>query len=133
MKTLSTGIDKVAISLSFLCAVHCLVLPVALVMLPALAATTFGDESFHKWMLVAVLPTSLVALTMGCRRHRNMSVMAIALPGLAILTFTAFFGHDLLGESGEKTASLLGASLIALSHFRNHALCKRLHCGCETT
>ena len=130
MKPLSTGIDKVAISLSLLCAVHCVALPVALVMLPALAATALGDESFHRWMLVAALPTSLIALTMGCRRHRDMSVMAIALPGLGVLTFTAFFGHDLLGETGEKIASVLGASLIALSHLRNHALCVRLHCDC---
>lgn len=132
MKAIPINIDKLAVGLSLICTVHCLLLPVALVMLPALAANTFGDESFHQWMLLAVLPTSLIALTMGCRRHLNFSVLAIGLPGLAILTLAAFFGHDLFGETGEKIASLLGASLIALGHFRNHRLCKKLQCGCET-
>jgi len=124
VKTVSTYFDKVAIGLSLACAVHCLLLPVALVVLPALAASTFSDERFHQWMLLAVLPTSLIALTMGCRRHRRLSVLAMGLPGLAILTLTAFFGHDLLGESGEKIVSLLGASLIACGHLRNRTLCK---------
>lgn len=132
MKPASTSIDKAAIGLSLVCAVHCLLLPVALVILPALTATAFGDDQFHLWMLVAVLPTSLLALTMGCRRHRKMSVLALGLPGLAILTLAAFVGHDWFGEGGERIASVLGASLIALGHFRNHALCKRLQCGCET-
>lgn len=132
MKSASITLDKLAISLSLICAVHCLLLPVALVMLPTLIATQLEDDHFHQWMLLAALPTSLIALTSGCRRHLKFSVMAMGLMGLSILTLTAFFGHTLLGETGEKIASLLGASLIALSHFRNHILCKRLQCGCET-
>ena len=120
--------DKVAIGLSLFCAVHCLMLPVALVMLPALTSTTFGDEQFHQWMLVAVLPTSLLALTLGCRQHRRMDIMVIGLTGLAIMISAALFGHDLLGETGEKITTLLGASLIALSHVRNQSLCRRHDC-----
>jgi len=131
VKTVSTHFDKAAIGLSLVCAVHCLLLPLVLVILPTLAASTSSDERFHQWMLMAVLPTSLLALAMGCRRHRNMSVMAMGLPGLAILTLAAFLGHDWLGESGEKIASLLGASLIAFGHFRNHTLCRRLQCDCD--
>lgn len=120
--------DKVAIGLSLFCAVHCLMLPVALVMLPALTSTTFGDEQFHQWMLVAVLPTSLLALTLGCRQHQRMDIMVIGLTGLAIMISAALFGHDLLGETGEKITTLLGASLIALSHVRNQSLCRRHDC-----
>jgi len=116
-----------------LCAAHCLLLPVALVIVPALAVNTFGDERFHQWILLAVLPTSLIALTLGCRRHRHFSVMAAGLIGLSILTLAAFQGHTLFGETGEKIASLLGASLIALAHLRNHSLCKSLQCDCEHT
>ena len=131
MKTVSTNIDKAAIGLSLICAVHCLMLPVALVMLPALTASAFAGEHFHQWMLIAVIPTSLTALTMGCKQHRNMSIMAMGLAGLIVLTLAAFLGHDLLGETGEKMVSLLGASLIAVGHVKNHTLCRRLQCGCE--
>ena len=132
MTPLSTRFDKVAIGLSLVCTLHCLLLPVAVVMLPALTASAFGDEGFHQWLLLAVLPTSLIALTMGCRKHRHLSVIAIGLPGLLVLFLAAFFGHDLLTEAGEKIASLLGTSLIAFGHLRNHALCKRFRCHCET-
>ena len=47
MKSISINIDKVAIGLSLICTVHCLLLPVAFVLLPALAANTFGGERFH--------------------------------------------------------------------------------------
>jgi len=96
-------------------------------MLPALSTNIFGDEIFHQWLLIAVIPTSLIALTMGCRQHKNLSVMIFGLLGLAILIPTAFFGHDLLGEAGEKIASVLGAAFIALGHIRNSSLCK--DCG----
>ncbi|CCK74340.1 MAG: MerC domain-containing protein [Oleispira antarctica] len=127
MKSASINIDKVAIGLSTVCTVHCLLLPIILVMLPALSTNIFGDEVFHQWLLIAVIPTSLIALTMGCRQHKNLSVMIFGLLGLAILIPTAFFGHDLLGEAGEKIASVLGAAFIALGHIRNSSLCK--DCG----
>ncbi|WP_373089687.1 MerC domain-containing protein [Zhongshania sp.] len=130
MTSNSSRIDKAAIGLSLLCAMHCLLLPVAVAMLPTLAVSTLGDERFHQWMLVAVLPTSLVALTLGCRRHRNKSVMVIGLLGLTALFLAAFSGHGWLAESGEKILSLIGASLIAFGHFKNHALCVYLKCGC---
>lgn len=131
MNSFSLSIDKAAVGLSMVCVAHCLLLPVALAVLPVLAATTFGDEQFHRWMLLLVLPTSLVALSWGCRRHKRIAVVATGITGLAILTLAVCFGHEWLGETGEKFASILGASVIALAHIRNHSLCKRLQCSCE--
>jgi hypothetical protein len=124
VKSASINIDKVAIGLSTACAVHCLLLPIILILLPALGTSVFGDEIFHQWLLIAVIPTSLIALTMGCRQHKNLSVMIFGLLGLTILIPTAFFGHELLGEAGEKIASVLGAAFIALGHIQNSSLCK---------
>lgn len=130
MSTLSTHLDKTAIGISLLCALHCLLLPVALVMLPALTATMLGNEEFHKWLLLAVIPTSLLALGLGCRRHHNLSVLLLVLPGLGIILAATFFGHDLMGETGEKLAMLTGALLITLGHVLNHRLCRQLQCAC---
>lgn len=132
MKLVSTNIDKTAIGLSFICAVHCLLVPVVLVMAPSFAASTLVDEQFHLWMLIAVIPTSLLALTLGCKQHKNMNVMAVGILGLITLALATLFGHDLLGETGEKAASLVGASLIALGHLRNYTLCKHQTCNSET-
>lgn len=130
MKSVQTTVDRAAIGLSIICTLHCLLLPVAIAVLPALAANSLGDESFHRLLLVAVLPTSLLALTLGCRKHRNRAVLAIGLLGLAILTLTAFLGHDYLGELGEKVATITGAAIIALGHLRNQALCRSARSSC---
>ena len=120
--------DRAAIGFSAVCAAHCALLPVLLVMVPAVAATPLGDEAFHKFMIMAALPTSLIALTMGCKKHRKWSVSALVLVGLAILVGAAAFGHDLLGENGEKIATLIGAVLLSVGHIQNQRMCAQSEC-----
>jgi hypothetical protein len=108
--------------------VHCVLVPIAMIVLPALASTPLGDEGFHKLMLVGILPTSAIALAMGCRKHKSWAVGLSGFTGLAILTITAFLGHDLLGENGEKVATLVGAAITAYGHFLNHKLCCKYNC-----
>ncbi|WP_338109406.1 MerC domain-containing protein [Pseudomaricurvus alkylphenolicus] len=127
----TTSIDKAAIGLSLLCAAHCLLLPVAMVMLPALASTIFGEERFHFYLLIAVIPASLFALTMGCRQHRNTTVLKVGLPGIAVLVLVSLFGHDLLGEQGEKLGTVFGTALVALGHVFNYRLCNQKPCSCD--
>ncbi|MCX4027025.1 MerC domain-containing protein [Endozoicomonas sp. SM1973] len=121
-------IDKTAVSLSIACIAHCLLLPIAMVALPVLTTVSLEDELFHQLLLIGVLPISIIALTMGCRKHKSWRVVFLGAIGLVILSLTAFFGHDVLGESGEKLATLVGASIIAVGHIRNHRLCNKTVC-----
>lgn len=131
MNSATRRMDKAAIGLSLVCTVHCLLLPVLLVMLPTLGGTALGDERFHQWLLFAVLPLSIFALSIGCHRHKQKVILLLGLLGMAALTFAALLGHELLGEIGEKVVSVLGASLIALGHWGNHRLCQRLDGRCD--
>lgn len=128
MKKIQVAMDKLAIGFSIICAVHCVLVPIAMVLLPALAATPLRDEAFHKLMLIAVLPASIIALAIGCRKHKNWRVGSAGVIGLAILIATAFLGHDLLGENGEKIATLIGATIISFGHIQNHRLCCKYNC-----
>ena len=122
--------DRLAISLSLLCAVHCLLLPIAIVMLPSLAALGLHDEVFHIWMLVAVIPTSIYALTKGCRQHQRYQLLALGGLGLSLMIF-AVLGESVVGEVGEKGLTLTGALLLAFGHYRNFRLCQQAHnCPC---
>ncbi len=116
--------DKMAISLSLLCAIHCLAFPFMVVVLPSLAALQLDEEVFHFWMLSAVIPTSTYALTMGCKQHKNYSVFMLGLLGLFVLVFSAIVVKSLLGELWEKIMTSLGAGIIAYSHYRNYRLCQ---------
>lgn len=124
--------DKTAISLSFICTLHCLAVPLTVALLPTMTAINLGDEAFHLWMVIAVIPTSILALSMGCKKHRDYRVLLLGISGLSLLILAAFFGHDFLGESGETAATVLGAIFIAAGHLLNHRLCQRSHCECQT-
>ena len=122
-------LDKLAVSTSTFCAIHCLCLPIFLGFFPALGTTLFGEELFHVLLLWLVIPLSLVALSLGCRRHRDVPVAAIGLAGLTSLILAATFGHSALGERGEQALTLIGAAMIALAHLRNYKLCRSSACN----
>lgn len=121
--------DKFAVSTSALCAIHCLFLPIILSLFPVLDSTFFGQEAFHKWLLFLVIPLSLIAFTMGCKRHKNWFVILLGFIGLMTLICTAVYGHELLGHEGERIATLFGVSVLAMGHLLNYRLCRRNQCG----
>lgn len=125
-------LDKFAVSTSAICAIHCLCLPLLLGVFPAMGATLFGEEFFHVLLLWLVIPLSLVALFLGCRKHKSRLVALMGLAGLTFLVIAASFGHDVLGEVGERVATLIGAVAIAVGHLRNYTLCRRLDCNHQT-
>ena len=125
MKNLQTVTDKAAIGLSVACAVHCLALPLFIVLLPSIAALRLNDEAFHVWMVVAVVPTSVYALTMGCKRHKRYRFLTLGCIGLACLILAVALGEALLGEAGEKALTAVGAGIIAYAHYKNYRLCRR--------
>jgi hypothetical protein len=121
-------LDKFAITASGFCTIHCLFLPVFLAVFSAMGATLFGQDAFHVYLLGLVLPLSIVALLMGCRKHRSRMVALLGFAGLTVLVIAASLGHDGLGETGERAATLAGSTLIALGHLRNFSLCRRMDC-----
>jgi hypothetical protein len=123
--------DKFSISLSMLCAIHCLALPLILILLPSLAALNLDNEAFHTWMLVAVIPTSIYALTMGCKGHQAYSLLFLGALGLILLILALLLGHEIIGESGEKSLTLLGATFVFIAHWKNISLYQRdKNCAC---
>lgn len=121
-------LDKVAIGISSLCIVHCLFLPIAIVLLPSIGLQLIADEVFHQVLVVAVLLTSISALFMGCRRHKAWRVLAWGLSGLLLLVGAIIFGHD-FGELFEKGLTLVGSAFVIFGHIQNYRLCKQLECS----
>lgn len=129
MSNIQTYTDKLAIGLSVLCTVHCLVFPLLLLLVPSLTALSIADDDlFHQWMIAAVLPSSLIALSMGCKKHGNYTFLGLGFFGVLLLSLAAFWGHDLVGETGEKGLTLFSSLLIATAHFNNHRLCQDKKC-----
>lgn len=131
MKNSQMYTDKISISLSILCVVHCLALPLILVFMPSTLGLLLEGEAFHLFMIFVVLPISAYALTMGCQKHKNKQLVVAGAAGLAFLIAGIALEH-VVGEFGEKALTLIGASILALVHFKNYRLCKKVdcsHCG----
>lgn len=87
-------LDKLAISMAAICAVHCLLAPALIVMIPIIATTFFAHENFHVWMLILVLPTSIAAVFLGCRKHRDRFVGALSAVGIILMVSAVLTAHD---------------------------------------
>ena len=124
MRSIQALTDRTSIGLSLVCAIHCLFVPVLLVALPSLASLPLESETFHVWMVVAVLPISIFALTLGCKKHKRYKIIFLGALGLISL-ISALLLESLIGEIGEKLLTLLGAGLIAWGHFTNFKLCQQ--------
>lgn len=131
MIKLQTLTDKAAIGLSVLCIIHCLVIPVMLIIMPAMTVIALSDEFFHRWLLILVIPISLFALTLGCRKHKRYSIFLWGISGLILLVLLSYLGHDVLSETGEKLLTVLSATILAYGHLRNHQLCKKYKYRCK--
>ncbi len=135
MNNLQIYTDKAAIGLSLLCTIHCLAVPLAIILLPSLAALQLNDEAFHVWMVLVVVPTSTFALTAGCRQHKRYHLLIVGFLGLTCLILAVLLGEIFLGEtfyseSMEKILTSIGAGMIAYGHYRNYRLCQsQEHCA----
>ena len=119
--------DKAAIGLSFACALHCLAVPLFLALFPSGALSGLGDERIHLGLLVLIIPISVFSLTLGCRVHRNLTVVAVGVTGICFLCFSALLAHDMGGESLETAGTVLGSGIVALSHALNYKSCRAAH------
>lgn len=122
-QAININYDKIAISFSVVCALHCLLLPIVVIFLPSISATFLGTEDFHKTLLYFVIPSSIIALSLGCKMHGKYEVYSYGFFGIGALLFASFFGHDYLGEVGEISLTLIGAGIVSLGHYKNQKLC----------
>jgi hypothetical protein len=124
---LSRHFDQVAITLSAVCIVHCLAVPVLVAVLP-IAAISFGEsEHFHGLMLWLVVPTSVVGFALGYRLHRSAGIVALGTVGVLVLATAAVYGHTAWPEVAEVLVSVGGSLLLGSAHWLNFRSVRRCH------
>jgi hypothetical protein len=112
-----TGIDKVAIGLSLLCLVHCLALPLAVLLAPALEAALLGSESHVHWALLGLaVPTSCYALWHGYRHHGRRAVPVMGFFGLAVMLLGV---SHVTARSLEAPITVAGVVVLLVAHVVN--------------
>jgi len=116
--------DRLGITLSVVCLVHCLTLPLAIAALPLVAAQWLHTSTFHTAMALALLPVALLAVVPGLRLHGRASVAVAMAAGLSLLSTAAFAGERLLSREWEIGLTLAGGAILVTAHAVNLALCR---------
>jgi hypothetical protein len=124
MKQIQAQTDGLAVSLSVLCTLHCLLVPIMVIAIPTMSSFFFVDDAFHIWMVVAVIPVSALALYSGWKKHLVFQVVLVGSIGLLVISCAAFLGHEYLSEYWERFLTVIGTILIIFSHIWNYYLWK---------
>jgi hypothetical protein len=107
-------LDRIGLSLSVLCAVHC-VGTLVLVAGLDIGGSVLLDPAIHRVGLVLAMLVVGVAIGAGALRHRRPAPFVIAMMGLT------FMGGAMAAprESEEAVLTIIGVSLVALAHVLN--------------
>ena len=112
-------LDRAAIWLSGLCLVHCLALPLAILLAPTLSHWVEATETTTHWILFGIaIPISLVAFVQGYRRLR--SKLTLLLGGLGLLLMLVAVSH-VFGRELEVALTVVGVTAVMFAHLRNLA------------
>ena len=121
--------DRIAITLSGVCVIHCIAFPIVASLIPFFTTTIRHGHAmhefwFHQFILLFILPFSLIAIIAGYRRHKQFLPVVITSIGLATLVLTSLFAGSLIANhiiphQGETILTLIGGIIHATGHFMN--------------
>ena len=146
-------LDHLAIGMAAVCAIHCLLTPILIMAIPIIATSFFVHQDFHLWMIFLVLPTTIFAVFMGCRNHKDRVVLALSAIGLSVLLFALIQERVCYASEGDVAVSSVDCEtcsrdlsaepipmqagvwlnairgvFLASAHVRNFRLCRKSSC-----
>lgn len=111
-------------SLSAVCLVHCLVVPVTVSLLPALPLSGLLHDLAHPVLTVLILPTVVLAVR---RARHDKAIIRLLGGGFTLILAAWIVAHEWLGPVWETGLTLAGSVLLIWGHarnFRHHQVCK---------
>jgi len=124
-------IDRIGISLSGLCAIHCALAAFGTLILPL----SFGHashhsaqhhEGLHLVLFALVLPTAFISFGKTWWKTKNMRPLVLGTLGIIFLVPSTFSGLEFSAEFA-ITSSIVGSLLLIWAHWKNHFQVCRHH------
>ena len=126
-------IDNLGITISSVCAIHCVLLPAIFIIAPY---SFLASHEFHEALIYFILPCAAVAFILGCRKHGDVKVAIMGTLGVMLLGSSLLF-HEIFhaDEHSEELITVLitiaGSTMLILSHLRNRKLCLQEDYACH--
>jgi hypothetical protein len=110
--------DKLGICVSTLCGIHCLALPVLLLVGAETWIQFVYHESVEKLLLSSALVIALIAFIPGYLSHRRHYIMVLFISGFLLLAS----GEAYEDVYARVAISAFGAAVVVYAHFLNYTL-----------
>ena len=126
-------IDNLGITISSVCAIHCVLLPAIFIIAPY---SFLASHEFHEALIYFILPCAAIAFTLGCRKHGDIKVALMGSFGIILLASSILL-HEIFhsDEHSEELMTVLitvaGSIMLILSHLRNRKLCLKEEFACH--
>jgi hypothetical protein len=110
--------DRFGATASFLCAVHCALLPLVIAALPAIGLGVLANHAYERAFIAFASVLALTTFIVGFRRHRRFRAFWFLGPGILLLASGIVVDFE---ESAMLHAVLvaMGGTLVAVSHLTN--------------
>lgn len=121
-------LDRLGVSASTLCAIHCAAVPFLVSVLPAIGLGFLGGHTFELVMIATSIGIATFSLGSSYRVHRRLNPLMMMASG-ALLMVSNFVGHEShspLVEDLHPYIAAFAGLMIAGAHWLNMRLCK--HC-----
>lgn len=121
---LAVAADRLGATASFLCAVHCALLPFVIALLPLIGLGFLADHRFERVFVACAAALASVTILTAWRRHRRLHALFLLAPGIALLL--AGIVIDISAHEWAHTALVVcGGVLVASAHVVNLVLSHR--------
>lgn len=112
-------LDRIAIVLSGLCVVHCILSAMLLTMLSAIGGL-FVDPLVHELGLGLAIALGAFGLGRGALQHGYLLPLAVGSLGLGVMAGALSLPHDAgFAHDGEAVWTIIGVAILALGHDLN--------------
>jgi hypothetical protein len=125
--------DRLGATASFLCAIHCAVLPFVIALLPLMGLEFLADHAFERGFVLFAAALASTTLVTGHRKHARRLPLLLAAPGIVLLVL----GVTVVDLHAQTTVHSImvtcGGLLVASAHVINLRLTHRCGVACKAS
>ncbi len=99
-----TGVDRIGILASILCAIHCALTPIFLILLPTFGKA-WAHPSTHWGMALIVIPIAIFMMRKGFKKHGRKWVIVAGVAGISFIIVGAILPYVEAGQPSPNVTS----------------------------
>lgn len=119
--------DRLGAAASFLCAIHCALLPFVIALLPLVGMEFLADHAFERGFVLFAATLATVTLLTGKRKHQQRLPLMLAMPGVLLLVLGVTVVDLSTHTAVHSVMVTCGGLLVASAHVINLRLVYREH------